>query len=100
MEIDLGDEARSRNIAMTERAKRRLQGQIDDEDGAEGAGQAGGNKKPRLGPDGKPWRPRNRRDSDAIKRDQLVEEFLSENKREWLACFCLAPLWSIMTSCM
>jgi hypothetical protein len=29
-------------------------------------------------------RQRNRRGSDAIKRDQLVEEFLSENRRKWL----------------
>jgi hypothetical protein len=40
-------------------------------------------KKQRLGPDGKPWRGRRRRGSDDIKRDQLVEEFLHENKREY-----------------
>ncbi|KAK0389665.1 hypothetical protein NLU13_3240 [Sarocladium strictum] len=37
-------------------------------------------KKQRLGPDGKPWRGRKRRASDDIKRDQLVEEFLHENR--------------------
>ncbi|KAH7328951.1 hypothetical protein B0I35DRAFT_507328 [Stachybotrys elegans] len=37
-------------------------------------------KKPRLRKDGKPWRPRNRRGSDDIKRDQLVEAFLHENR--------------------
>ncbi|KAK0672845.1 hepatocellular carcinoma-associated antigen 59-domain-containing protein [Cercophora samala] len=74
MEIDLGDEARARNIEMTERARKRLQGQIDEEE------ENGSRRKTRLGPDGKPWRGRRRRGSDDIKRDQLVEEFLSENK--------------------
>jgi hypothetical protein len=37
-------------------------------------------KRQRLGKDGKPWRPRNRRGSDDVKRDQLVEEFLHENR--------------------
>ncbi|KAK0730630.1 hepatocellular carcinoma-associated antigen 59-domain-containing protein, partial [Lasiosphaeris hirsuta] len=75
MEIDLGDEARARNIEMTERARRRLQGLAADEEEETGARR----KKVRLGPDGKPWRSRNRRGSDDIKRDQLVEKFLSEN---------------------
>ncbi|KAK4131927.1 hypothetical protein BT67DRAFT_139154 [Trichocladium antarcticum] len=77
LEIDLGDEARARNIAMTERARRRLQGQIDEEEPDESKGRP---RKVRLGRDGKPLRQRNRRGSDAIKRDQLVEEFLSENR--------------------
>ncbi|CAJ2501451.1 Uu.00g043040.m01.CDS01 [Anthostomella pinea] len=76
MEIDLGDEARSRNEAMTERARRKLQGEaIEDEEQ-----QVARPKKVRLGRDGKPWRSRNRRNSDAIKRDQLVEEILRENR--------------------
>jgi len=76
LEIDLGDEARARNIQMTERARRRLEGLgADEDDGPSRSRQ----KKPRLGPDGKPWGNRNRRGSDDIKRDQLVEEFLSEN---------------------
>lgn len=41
-----------------------------------------GPKKVRLGRDGKPWRGRKRRGSDDVKRDQLVEQFLHENKRE------------------
>ncbi|KAL2154061.1 hypothetical protein VTH82DRAFT_2737 [Thermothelomyces myriococcoides] len=77
LEIDLGDEARARNIEMTERARRRLQGQIDEEEDEESKGRA---KNGRLGKDGKPLRSRNRRGSDDIKRDQLVEEFLSENR--------------------
>ncbi|KAM7197614.1 hypothetical protein V8F20_006504 [Naviculisporaceae sp. PSN 640] len=76
MEIDLGEEARARTAAMTERARRRLQGEDVNDDEANDSHP----KKVRLGPDGKPWRPRNRRGSDDIKRDQLVEELLSENR--------------------
>ena len=87
MEIDLGEEARARNIAETERARRRLEGQIlEEEEDADGR-----HKKVRLGPDGKPWRSRNRRDSDALKRDQQVEEFLRENRRKFpimSSCYC------------
>lgn len=93
MEIDLGEEARARNIAETERARRRLEGQIlEEEEDADGR-----RKKVRLGPDGKPWRSRNRRDSDALKRDQQVEEFLRENRRKFyvyavmvITSFCFA----------
>ncbi|KAI0404361.1 hypothetical protein F4802DRAFT_598323 [Xylaria palmicola] len=75
LEVDLGDEVRSRNAAMTDRARRKLQGlAVEDED------EAGRPKKVRLGRDGKPWRPRNRRNSDDVKRDQLVEEILRENR--------------------
>ncbi|TPX11416.1 uncharacterized protein E0L32_007835 [Thyridium curvatum] len=70
-EIDLGDEARARNVAMTEMARRRLAGLAADDEAP---------LKQRLGPDGKPWRGRKRRGSEDIKRDQLVEEFLRENK--------------------
>ena len=79
LEIDLGDEARARNIEMTERARRRLQGLgADSEETA-----VPPRPTTRLGPDGKPWRGRKRRGSEDIKRDQLVEEFLSENSREF-----------------
>ncbi|KAJ0158211.1 hypothetical protein CTA2_12074 [Colletotrichum tanaceti] len=78
MEVDLGDEVRARNQAMTEKAARRLLGEVDGAD-ADNPDVRGG-KKPRLGRDGKPWRPRNRRKSDDIKRDQLVEEILRENR--------------------
>lgn len=79
LEIDLGDEARARNIEMTERARRRLQGQIEEEEREEADGRQ---RKVRLGRDGKPLRSRNRRGSDDIQRDKLVEEFLSENRSE------------------
>lgn len=76
LEVDLGDEARSRNAVMTDRARRKLQGlAVEDEENTERP------RKVRLGRDGKPWRPRNRRNSDDIKRDQLVEEILRENRR-------------------
>ncbi|KAK5655032.1 hypothetical protein OQA88_6791 [Cercophora sp. LCS_1] len=76
LEIDLGEEARARNVEMTERARRRLEGLAADEGETSGPRQ----KKARLGPDGKPWRSRKRRGSEDIKRDQLVEKILSENK--------------------
>ncbi|KAK1597904.1 uncharacterized protein LY79DRAFT_321585 [Colletotrichum navitas] len=78
IEVDLGDEARARNQAMTEKAARRLLGEVDGADTDTPDGRRA--KKPRLGRDGKPWRPRNRRNSDDIKRDQLVEEILRENR--------------------
>lgn len=74
-EIDLGAEARARNVAMTERATQRLYGAGDSSDAAE----KGAADKVRLGRDGQPLG-RKRRDSDDIKRDQLVEQFLHENK--------------------
>ncbi|KAF4628013.1 hypothetical protein G7Y89_g10138 [Cudoniella acicularis] len=78
MEIDLGDEARDKNVERTDRAKRRLDGEEVEEEGVPG-------RKPgkvRLGRDGKPWRGRKRRGSDDVKRDQLVEEVLRENRLE------------------
>ena len=77
---------RSRNAAMTERAARRLlgEGEVDDDDDDDGLEGDGRNaKKVRLGRDGKPWRPRNRRGSDDVKRDRIVEELLRENRCEF-----------------
>lgn len=83
-EVDLGDEVRNRNAAMTDRARRKLQGlAVEDEESAERP------RKVRLGRDGKPWRPRNRRNSDDIKRDQLVEEILRENRRKSCTTYTL-----------
>ena len=87
LEVDLGDEMRSRNAALTERAARRLlgEGEVDDDDDDDGLEGDGRNaKKVRLGRDGKPWRPRNRRGSDDVKRDRIVEELLRENRCEFL----------------
>ncbi|OIW35478.1 hypothetical protein CONLIGDRAFT_608787 [Coniochaeta ligniaria NRRL 30616] len=80
MEIDLGDEARARNVAMTERARRRALGEAVEEEEDSGASSSQRPRKVRLGRDGKPWRGRNRRNSEDVKRDQLVEEFLKENR--------------------
>lgn len=78
-EVDLGDEARARNAAMTEQARRRLAGEtIEDESD-------GSRKRHRVGKDGKPWRGRKRRASDDIKRDQMVEALMRENRRKCLA---------------
>lgn len=73
MEVDLGEEVRRRNVALTERARRRIEGDAEGERAAEG-GRAG--RKGRVGG-------RNRRGSDDVKRDQLVEQFLHENRRTW-----------------
>ena len=71
-EIDLGPDATLRNIALTEAAKKRLE--TGHEEGADDSG------KVRLRKDGKPWRGRRRRNSDDVKRDQLVEQVLKESK--------------------
>ncbi|KAJ4137735.1 hypothetical protein NW768_003325 [Fusarium equiseti] len=70
MEIDLGDHAQDGNAT--------LNGRVGQGDGATDGGRRA--KKPRLRRDGKPWRPRNRRDSDAVKRDQIVDEILRETR--------------------
>jgi hypothetical protein len=67
-----------RNIAMTERARRRLAGEKVEEE--EEDTDSAKPRKVRLGRDGKPWRPRKRRASEDIKRDQLVEQLLHENR--------------------
>ncbi|TVY28074.1 hypothetical protein LHYA1_G002647 [Lachnellula hyalina] len=76
MEIDLGDEARDRNVQRTDKARRRLGGEEVEEEVVQKP------VKIRLGPDGKPWRGRKRRGSDDVKRDKLVEEVMRENRLE------------------
>ena len=71
-EIDLGPDATLRNIARTEAAQRKLEGIEPEIDKSTG--------KVRLRRDGKPWRPRKRRNSDDVKRDKLVEEVMRESK--------------------
>lgn len=78
-EIDLGDEVRSRNVELTDRARRRLDGEDVEDENELGQGKS---RKARLGRDGKPWRSRKRRGSDDVKRDKLVEEILRENRRK------------------
>lgn len=65
-EIDLGAEARAKNVAMTERATQRLRGTDDATGPSDGAPFGRGGKR--------------RRGSDDIKRDQMVEQFLHENR--------------------
>ena len=73
-EIDLGPDATLRNIALTEAAQRKLQGIEPEIDQSTG--------KVRLRKDGKPWRPRKRRNSEDVRRDKLVEEVMRESKLE------------------
>lgn len=73
-EIDLGLAAKLQNIERTEAATRILAGN-------ESVTPSEGEQQTRKG-DGKPWRGRKRRNSEDIRRDQLVEEVLRESKRE------------------
>lgn len=67
-EVDLGEEVRERNAAMTEQARKRLAGEAVDDESEDGRRR------------GKPMRGRKRRASDDVKRDQLVEELMRENR--------------------
>ncbi|EFW22088.1 hypothetical protein D8B26_002176 [Coccidioides posadasii str. Silveira] len=75
-EIDLGPDSKLRNIERTKAATRNLASgepiQTEDKDV--------GGKKSRVDKDGKSWRHRKRRNSEDIRRDQLVEEVLRESK--------------------
>lgn len=79
-EVDLGPDAHARNIALTAEATRRLQGK------SVGYPEMNATKpeKPRLGRNGKPLPPRrwNRRGSEDMARDSLVEAILSEARTE------------------
>lgn len=79
-EIDLGPSASTRNATMTEAATRRL-------DGGEAPVSESKPEKVRLGRDGKPRRRRKRRNSEDLKRDDIVEAILKENKCESLQDF-------------
>lgn len=76
-EVDLGDDARSKNVELTDRARRILDGETVIDEG-KGKGKP---VKVRLGPDGKPWRSRKRRASEDVARDKLVEAVFRENRR-------------------
>lgn len=88
MEVDLGEEVRNQNVALTEKAKRKLEGRPLDGEEQEGGGSP---RKTRLGKDGQPIRGRNRRNSDDIKRDQLVEQILHENRRTYISSLAETP---------
>ncbi len=75
-EVDLGRDASLRNQERTELAVRRARGeQVAPEEPVV-------SKKPRLGRNGKPRRGPKRRNSEDVKRDQLVEQVLHESRRE------------------
>lgn len=80
-EIDLGADASLRNAQRTENAIRRAWNGEALPDPDEKPPKP---RKLRVGRDGKPMkpRPRKRRNSEDIKRDQLVEEVLRESKLE------------------
>lgn len=80
-EVDLGAEARERNVAMTERARRRMR--IRRANGDAVSIDADNDMRARVGRDGLPRssRTRLRRGSDDVERDKIVEELLRENKR-------------------
>ncbi|KAJ5214810.1 hypothetical protein N7468_010489 [Penicillium chermesinum] len=72
-EIDLGQEAKLRNIARTEAATRRLVGE-------EGPNTSGIETQPSRPTTDKSWRKSKRRTSADIERDRLVEEVMRESK--------------------
>lgn len=83
LEIDLGEEARERNVERTEQARRKLDGSGPEDEETERGDGRNKNAKTRLGPDGQPWRSRKkRRGSDDVKRDKMVEDVLRENRLE------------------
>jgi Hepatocellular carcinoma-associated antigen 59 len=74
-EIDLGKDASLRNQERTEMAIRRARGEEVPSEAPVVV------KKPRLGRNGKPRRGPKRRNSEDIKRDQIVEQVLHESRR-------------------
>lgn len=80
-EIDLGADTSVRNAERTQKAIRRAQNGEALPDQDEKPLKA---RKPRMGRDGKliKPRPRKRRNSEDIKRDQLVEQVLQESRLE------------------
>ncbi|RPB07045.1 hypothetical protein P167DRAFT_579701, partial [Morchella conica CCBAS932] len=74
-EVDLGEETKKRNIARTQEATRRLQG--------DGTAAAGAAEEEEAGSGGKKkMKGRRRRNSQDIQRDKLVEEVLKESRLE------------------
>jgi len=74
-EIDLGEEARSKNVQRTDMARRKMEGEEVEEVAVKPV-------KVRLGPNGRPWRSRKTtRGSDDVKRDMMVEDVLRESRR-------------------
>lgn len=78
-EVDLGEETKKRNIARTQEATRRLQGDGSAVEVEEEEAVGGGGKKKVKG--------RRRRNSQDIQRDKLVEEVLKESRRMFFSPF-------------
>ena len=74
-EIDLGPEATAQNVQRTEEARRRQQS------GRAYVPEIEPPVKIRLGKDGKPRRNRNKRNSEDLRRDAMVEAVMREAKR-------------------
>jgi hypothetical protein len=72
-EVDLGPLAAARNIERTEAARKKLEGTYIEEKAE---------PKVRLGRNGKPRRQPKRRNSEDLRRDQLVEAVMREAKRK------------------
>ncbi|KLU87494.1 hypothetical protein MAPG_06494 [Magnaporthiopsis poae ATCC 64411] len=81
-EVDLGQEMRSRNVALTQRATMKGGGDFEDDDNEDD--DEDDNNKDGTGGEGSASKPaakgRKRRASDDAIRDKMVEEFLRENK--------------------
>ena len=75
-EVDLGPLTAARNIERTQAARKKLEGVDVEKEPA---------PKVRLGKNGKPRRQPKRRNSEDLRRDQLVEAVLRESKRTFLA---------------
>ncbi|KAJ2897289.1 hypothetical protein MKZ38_004800 [Zalerion maritima] len=88
MEVDLGAEVREKNLALTEEAMRRLAAADGDVSMTDEHNRP---TKVKLGKDGKPYRAKNRRDSDDIERDRIVEELMRENRLDVYDPSTLAP---------
>lgn len=73
-EVDLGPDAKMRNIERTQMATNRLAGSVDSD------GEGGSSKEPGTK---QKWKNKQKRDSEGIRRNQLVEEVLRESKREF-----------------
>ncbi|KAK5026627.1 hypothetical protein LTS07_007561 [Exophiala sideris] len=78
-EIDLGSSAQERNLARTQLALERARLGLPPIDEAPKPQKP---RKPRLGPDGKPMKPRPRKgkNNEDMARDALVEQLMRENK--------------------
>ncbi|RPA95879.1 hypothetical protein L873DRAFT_1564209, partial [Choiromyces venosus 120613-1] len=82
-EVDLGEEAKKRNIARTQEATRRLQGADEIQDSSSTApATSSSSAATTTNPNQKKIKNRRRRNSQDVQRDKLVEEVLKESRLE------------------